>query len=102
KPLIYFDNAAPSQTPNQVVDAITEYYHHYNANIHRGVHALSQEATELYAEARKTLQKHIHAKKAKEIIFTSGTTHGINLVASGFTSLLTAEDEVVVSAMEHH
>ncbi len=102
KPLIYFDNAATSQTPNQVVDAITEYYHHYNANIHRGVHALSQEATELYEEARKTLQKHIHAKKAKEIIFTAGTTHGINLVASGFTSLLTAEDEVVVSAMEHH
>lgn len=102
KPLVYFDNAATSQTPNQVVEAMTEYYHLHNANIHRGVHALSQEATEMYEHARQTLQKHFNAKKEKEIIFTAGTTHGINLVASGFTSLLDAHDEVVVSAMEHH
>lgn len=102
QPLIYFDNAATSQTPNQVVEAIVTYYHQHNANIHRGVHALSQEATDLYEQARKTLQKHFNAAKDKEIIFTAGTTHGINLVASGFGSFLTADDEVVVSAMEHH
>lgn len=102
QPLIYFDNAATSQTPNQVVGAIVDYYHQHNANIHRGVHALSQEATELYEQARKTLQKHFNAAKDKEIIFTSGTTHSINLVASGFGSFLNADDEVVVSAMEHH
>lgn len=102
KPLVYFDNAATSQTPKQVIDAIVDYYENYNANIHRGVHALSQEATDKYEQARIKIQKHFNAAKAHEIIFTSGTTHGINLVASGFTSLLEKGDEIVVSAMEHH
>lgn len=102
KPLIYFDNAATSQTPQQVIDSITEYYQNYNSNIHRGVHTLSQEATDLYEQSRKKLQDHFNANKSYEIIFTSGTTHGINLVANGFASLLTSEDEVLVSALEHH
>ncbi|SHI52964.1 aminotransferase class V-fold PLP-dependent enzyme [Pseudozobellia thermophila] len=102
KPLVYLDNAATSQTPKQVIDAIVDYYENYNANIHRGVHALSQEATDKYEQARIKIQKHFNAAKSHEIIFTSGTTHGINLVASGFTSLLKAGDEIVVSAMEHH
>lgn len=102
KPLVYFDNAATSQTPKQVIDAIVDYYENYNANIHRGVHALSQEATDKYEIARQKIQKHFNAKNSYEIIFTSGTTHGINLVASGFTSLLEKGDEIIVSAMEHH
>src|SRR5210317_1558268 len=102
KPLIYFDNAATSQTPQQVIDVIVDYYSNYNANIHRGVHTLSQEATEKYEAARQTIQKHFNAAKAHEIIFTSGTTHSINLVSSGFSSLLNSEDEVIVSALEHH
>lgn len=102
KPLIYFDNAATSQTPQQVIDVIVEYYSNYNANIHRGVHTLSQEATDKYEAARYTIQKHFNAAKAHEIIFTSGTTHGINLVANGFASLLEPQDEIIVSALEHH
>jgi cysteine desulfurase/selenocysteine lyase len=102
KPLVYFDNAATSQTPQQVMDAIVEYYSNYNANIHRGVHSLSQEATDKYEQARLTIQKHFNAKASHEIIMTSGTTHGINLVASGFTTLLKKGDEVIVSALEHH
>ena len=102
KPLIYLDNGATSQTPQQVIDVITDYYTNYNANIHRGVHTLSQEATDKYEDARKTIQAHFNAKKAHEIIFTSGTTHGINLVAHGFASLLHPGDEVIVSALEHH
>lgn len=101
-PLVYFDNAATSQTPKQVMDAIVDYYSNYNANIHRGVHSLSQEATDKYEEARIKIQKHFNAEKAHEIIFTSGTTHGINLVANGFSSLLEEGDEILVSAMEHH
>ena len=101
-PLIYFDNAATSQTPQQVIDTISDYYSGYNANIHRGVHSLSQEATDAYEGARKTIQRHFNAKKAHEIIFTSGTTHAINLIANGFTSLLSTEDEILVSALEHH
>ncbi|UAB85424.1 cysteine desulfurase [Zunongwangia sp. SCSIO 43204] len=101
-PLVYFDNAATSQTPQQVIDTIVEYYSNYNANIHRGVHALSQEATDKYEHARHTIQKHFNAEKAHEIIFTSGTTHGINLVANGFASLLKKGDEIIVSALEHH
>ena len=101
-PLVYLDNAATSQTPQQVIDTIVDYYSNYNANIHRGVHTLSQEATEKYEEARVKLQKHFNAAHAHEIIFTSGTTHGINLVANGFTSLLQPGDELLVSAMEHH
>jgi cysteine desulfurase/selenocysteine lyase len=102
KPLIYFDNAATSHTPQQVIDVIVDYYSNYNANIHRGVHALSQEATDAYEQARIKIQKHFNAKHSHEIIYTSGTTHGINLVANGFSSLLKKEDEIIVSALEHH
>ena len=101
-PLVYFDNAATSQTPQQVIDVIVDYYSNYNANIHRGVHSLSQEATDKYEEARKTIQTHFNAEKSYEIIFTSGTTHGINMVANGFASLLEKGDEIIVSALEHH
>ena len=101
-PLVYLDNAATSQTPQQVIDCIVDYYSNYNANIHRGVHSLSQEATDKYENARKILQKHFNAARSHEIIFTSGTTHGINLVANGFASLLGKDDEILVSAMEHH
>ena len=102
KPLVYLDNAATSQTPQQVIDVIVDYYQNYNANIHRGVHTLSQEATDKYEQARIKIQKHFNAAKAHEIIFTSGTTHSINIVANGFSSLLKKGDEVLVSAMEHH
>ena len=102
KPLIYFDNAATSQTPQQVIDVIVDYYSNYNANIHRGVHSLSQEATDKYEEARHKIQQHFNAKESHEIIMTAGTTHSINIVASGFTSLLQKGDEIIVSALEHH
>jgi cysteine desulfurase/selenocysteine lyase len=102
KPLVYFDNAATSQTPQQVIDVIVDYYANYNANIHRGVHTLSQEATDLYEASRQKIKTHFNAKHAHEIIFTSGTTHGINLVANGFSSLLKKGDQIMVSALEHH
>jgi cysteine desulfurase/selenocysteine lyase len=102
RPLVYFDNAATSQTPQQVIDCIVDYYQNYNANIHRGVHSLSQEATEAYENARKTIQHHFNAKEAREIIFTAGTTHSINLVASGFEKFLDKNDEIIVSGLEHH
>jgi len=102
KPLIYFDNAATSQKPQAVIDCIIDYYSNYNANIHRGVHTLSQEATNVYEEARIKIQNHFNAEKSHEIIFTAGTTHSINLVATGFTSLLKRGDEILVSALEHH
>lgn len=102
KPLVYFDNAATSQTPKVVIDTIVDYYSNYNANIHRGVHTLSQEATDKYEEARIKLQQHFNAKHAYEMLFTSGTTHGINMVASGFSTLLQSGDEIIVSALEHH
>ena len=102
KKLVYFDNAATSQTPQQVIDVISDYYSVYNANIHRGVHQLSQEATDKYEDARQTIQKHFNAKHSHEIIFTSGTTHSINIVAHGFEALLQKEDVILVSAMEHH
>ena len=102
KPLIYFDNAATSQTPQQVIDVISDYYTNYNANIHRGVHQLSQEATDRYEAARLALQQHFNAKHAHEIIFTSGTTHSINLLSHGFGSILKKGDLILVSAMEHH
>jgi len=101
-PLVYFDNAATSQTPKQVIDVIADYYTHYNANIHRGVHALSQEATDAYEKARHTIQNHFNAQHAQEIIFTAGTTHGINIIAAGYSALLQENDELLVSAMEHH
>ncbi len=102
KPLVYFDNAATSQTPKQVIDVIVDYYSNYNANIHRGVHTLSQEATDMYEQARQTIQKHFNIAKAQEVILTSGTTHGINLVANGYDAFLNDGDEILVSAMEHH
>lgn len=102
KPLVYFDNAATSQKPQIVIDAIDRYYREINANIHRGVHTLSQWATDAYELSRGKIQQHINAKHAHEIIFTSGTTHGINIIANGFASLLKTGDEVLVSALEHH
>jgi len=102
KPLIYFDNAATSQTPQQVIDVIVNYYREFNANIHRGVHQLSQEATDKYEQARLIIQKHFNARTSKEIIFTSGTTHSINIVANGFAEILNKGDVILVSAMEHH
>lgn len=102
KPLVYFDNAATSQKPQVVIDSIVEYYSKYNANIHRGVHTLSQLATDAFEQARIKLQKHFNAKHNFEIIFTAGTTHGINMVATGFTQFLNKGDEIIVSAMEHH
>ena len=102
KPLVYFDNGATSQKPQVVIDAISKYYSEINANIHRGVHTLSQLATDAYEASRLKIQKHINAKFSHEILFTSGTTHGINLVANGFASILKPGDEVLVSALEHH
>ncbi|MFZ9004251.1 MAG: aminotransferase class V-fold PLP-dependent enzyme [Robiginitalea sp.] len=102
QPLVYLDNAATSQTPRQVIDTIVDYYSRYNANIHRGVHTLSQEATDAYEQARIKIQKHFGAANTHEIIMTSGTTEGINLVAQGFTGFLETGDEIWVSAMEHH
>ena len=101
-PLVYLDNAATSQKPQQVIDCIVDYYSNYNANIHRGVHTLSQEATDAYEASRKKIQTHFNAEFPHEIIFTSGTTHGINLVANGFSQILKKGDEILVSAMEHH
>ena len=101
-PLVYFDNAATSQTPIQVIDTIVDYYKNYNANIHRGVHSLSQEATDSYEAARQKIQSHFNAAHPYEIIFTSGTTHSINIISSGYSELLKAGDELLVSALEHH
>ena len=100
--LVYFDNAATAQTPQPVIHAIVDYYSTTNANIHRGVHALSQEATEAYEAARQKIQKHFNAAHPYEIILTSGTTEAINCIASGYASILQPGDEVIVSAMEHH
>ncbi|MDD3721881.1 MAG: cysteine desulfurase [Lutibacter sp.] len=102
KPLVYLDNAATSQKPQIVIDSLVNYYSTINANIHRGVHTLSQLATDAFEQAREKLQQHFNAKKSHEIIFTAGTTHSINIVATGFTSLLQKGDELIVSAMEHH
>jgi len=102
KPLVYFDNGATSQKPQVVIDAEVKYYNEINANIHRGVHTLSQLATDAYEVARGKVKDHINAKHAHEVLFTSGTTHGINLVANGFASILKPGDEVVVSSLEHH
>jgi cysteine desulfurase / selenocysteine lyase len=102
KPLVYFDNGATSQKPQVVIDAIEKYYQEINANIHRGVHTLSQLATDAYEVSRAKVQSHINAKFLHEVLFTSGTTFGINLVANGFASILKPGDEVVVSSLEHH
>lgn len=103
KPLVYLDNAATSQKPKQVIDAITGYYSSYNANIHRGVHCLSQKASQAYDEVRGKVQRFINAGDEREIIFTSGTTASINLVASTYgRKFLNAGDEIIISSMEHH
>ncbi|WP_026713007.1 aminotransferase class V-fold PLP-dependent enzyme [Flavobacterium daejeonense] len=102
KPLVYFDNGATSQKPQVVIDAISKYYQEINANIHRGVHTLSQLATDAYEVARGKVQHHINAKHAHEVLFTSGTTFGINLVANGFAAILKPGEEVIVSHLEHH
>jgi cysteine desulfurase/selenocysteine lyase len=102
KNLIYFDNGATSQKPQVVLDAINKYYSKDNANIHRGVHYMSQKATTEFEEARKIIQQYINARKSEEIIFTKGTTDGINLVANSFGSLLKEGDEILITAMEHH
>lgn len=102
KNLIYFDNGATSQKPQVVLDAINHYYAKDNANIHRGVHYMSQIATTQYEDARKSIQKYINAPHDHEVIFTKGTTDAINLVAFSFGELLQAGDEIIISAMEHH
>nr|WP_317631105.1 cysteine desulfurase [uncultured Flavobacterium sp.] len=102
KPLVYFDNGATSQKPKMVLDAIEKYYTEINANIHRGVHTLSQLATDAYEESRLKIQNHINAKHSHEVLFTAGTTFGINLVANGFAQILKAGDEIIVSELEHH
>ncbi len=102
KPLVYFDNGATSQKPQVVIDAISKYYQEINANIHRGVHTLSQLATDAYEVSRGKIQQHINAQHAHEVIFTSGTTHGINAITNGFAAFLKPGDEVLVSALEHH
>ena len=100
--LVYFDNAATSQTPNCVIESISDYYKNLNSNIHRGVHKLSQLATEKYEESRKKFKEHLNASSTSEIIFTSGTTHSINLISNGFIKFLKKNDEIIVSQLEHH
>ena len=102
RPLIYLDNAATSQTPRPVVEAINQMYYHYKANVHRGVHTLSQEATDLVEQTREKVRAFINADSIEEVIFTRGTTEGINLVASSFGQMLENGDEIIVTVMEHH
>ena len=102
QPLVYLDNSATTQKPQVVIDAIEQYYSEQNSNIHRGVHYLSQLATDAYEASRTCIQKHLNAKHTHEIIFTRGITEAINLVAHGFRTLLNTGDEVIISAMEHH
>ena len=100
--LIYLDNAATSQTPNQVIDAISNYYKNYNSNIHRGLHSLSVDATNKFEETRLKIKEHFGITYNHEIIFTSGTTHGINIISSGLEKMISSKDELIVSEMEHH
>jgi cysteine desulfurase/selenocysteine lyase len=102
RPLIYLDNAASTQTPRQVVNAITDMYENHKANVHRGVHTLSQEATAMMEETRRATARFIGASSTEEIIFTRGTTEAINLVASSYGQLLSEGDEIILSVMEHH
>lgn len=102
KPLVYFDNGATSQKPQVVIDAITNYYTTINSNVHRGVHTLSQLATDAFEETRKKLAVHFNPVHEHELIFTRGTTEGINLVATTLTSLVKATDEIIISSLEHH
>jgi cysteine desulfurase/selenocysteine lyase len=102
KPLVYLDNAATSQKPRAVIDAVSGYYARHNANVHRGVHALSVRATELYEGAREKTRAFINAVETSEIVFVRGTTEGINLVASSFGQSIKTGDEILITAMEHH
>lgn len=103
KPLIYFDNAATNQKPKRVIDALTSYYEGYNANIHRGIHTLAEKATRSYEDTREAMQRFINAAHTEEVIFTSGVTGSINLVASSYgRAFLKAGDEIIVSGLEHH
>src|SRR5688500_13192305 len=103
KPLVYLDNAATSQKPQVVIDALMNYYTGYNANIHRGIHTLAEEATAAFEATRDTVKEFINASSREEIIFTRGTTEGINLVANTWgRQNIKAGDEIIISAMEHH
>jgi cysteine desulfurase/selenocysteine lyase len=103
KPLVYLDNAASSQKPQAVIDAITYYYSHYNANVHRGVHTLSQEGTNAFEESRRIVKDFINASKIEEVIFTKGTTNSINLLAYSWGRTYIKEgDEIIITTMEHH
>lgn len=103
KPLIYFDNAATSQKPKAVIDALSSYYNHDNANIHRGIHTLAERATAAYEQTREKVREFIHASEVEEVIFTKGTTEGINLVASTFgRKFIGTGDEIIISSLEHH
>jgi cysteine desulfurase/selenocysteine lyase len=102
KPLVYLDNGATTQKPQTVIDAISKYYEFENSNIHRGVHTLSQEATDAYEQARVKIQHFLNARHSHEIIFTSGTTGGINMIASSLSKSLNKGDEILITAMEHH
>ena len=103
KPLVYLDNAATTQKPQSVIDALTGYYGGYNANIHRGIHYLAEKATTAYEDTRKSLQQFLNASSTEEIIFTYGTTDGINLVANAYGRVFLKEgDEILISTLEHH
>ena len=103
KPLIYFDNAATNQKPKVVINALDQYYYKTNANIHRGIHTLAEQATAAYEETRKYVRQYINANEAEEIIFTKGTTEGLNLVAATYgRANVQPGDEVLITAMEHH
>src|SRR3569833_862261 len=103
KPLVYFDNAATTQKPQVVIDALVDYYSNYNANIHRGIHTLAEEATAAFEATRDTAQQFINAETREQIIFTGGTTEGINLVAQTWgRQNIKAGDEIIISNMEHH
>ena len=103
KPLVYFDNAATTQKPQVVIDALSNYYSNYNANIHRGIHTLAEEATAAFEATRDAVRQYIHAPSREQIIFTGGTTEGINLVAQTWgRQNIKAGDEIIISNMEHH
>ena len=103
KPLIYFDNAATSQKPLSVINTISDYYETINSNVHRGIHTLSERATEAYENSREKARNFINAESKNEIVFVKGTTEGINLVASTFGNMIIEEgDEIIISQMEHH
>src|SRR5690606_7518747 len=101
-PLIYMDNAATYQKPKMVLDAIDNYYSNFNANVHRGIHTISQEATVMMEDSREKVRNFINAKHAHEVIFTKGTTEGINLVANALQQLVSVNDEILITEIEHH